>query len=183
MLFKLIALTAPLCLDSLLIAAAIGLSRPSRRHKLRLSGIFALFEGGMPLVGLGLGKALSGSLGHATGYIAAVILIGFGLYMTLHARDEDTSASRLSEAHGLTMIALGLGISLDGLAIGFTFGVLNVPVVPAVLVIAGQAFLLSQAGFALGGRISGRWRQVGEKLANLALVAIGLVLLVQELIR
>jgi putative Mn2+ efflux pump MntP len=43
-------------------------------------------------------------------------------------------------------LPIGLTVSLDELAIGFALGLSRVPVVAAVLLIAGQAFLVSQLG-------------------------------------
>jgi len=180
MLAQLIALTIPLCLDSFLIAAAIGMTRPSHGDRIRISAFFATFEAGMPLVGLLIGAALSGPLGGAAEYTAIVVLIVFGLYATFNSKEEDNEAKRIASTHGLAIIGLGLGISLDGLAIGFTYGLLHLPVVLVTILIAFQAFVLSQVGFAVGGRLPESIRQYGEKVASLALVAIGLLLFVQK---
>ncbi|MEO7617362.1 MAG: manganese efflux pump [Candidatus Saccharibacteria bacterium] len=181
MLAQLIGLTIPLCLDSFLIAAAIGMSRPSKANRIRISTFFAVFEAGMPLVGLLIGEALSGPLGGAAEYTAIVVLIIFGLYATFNSKDEDDDAKRIASTHGLAIIGLGLGISLDGLAIGFTYGLLHLPVVLVTTLIAIQAFVLSQVGFAVGGKLPERIRQYGEKVASLALIAIGVLLFIQKI--
>lgn len=175
----LIALTVPLCIDSFLMAAAIGLTRPSRRQKLRLSALFATFEAGTPLVGLIAGRSLSGTLGHYAQYAAIAILVGFGLYLFFNP-SEDDKAQRLTGAKGLAVLALGLSISLDGLAIGFTYGLLKLSVFWVTLLIVIQAFVLSHLGFAVGGSLPAKLRAMGEKLASLALVAIGVFLAVKE---
>jgi putative Mn2+ efflux pump MntP len=51
----LIALILPLALDTFAVSAAVGVTGPSRRQRLRLSGLFALFEGGTPAIGVRLG--------------------------------------------------------------------------------------------------------------------------------
>jgi putative Mn2+ efflux pump MntP len=78
-------------------------------------------------------------------------------------------------------LALGLGISLDGLALGFTYGVLKLPVVLTTVVIMTQAVVATQLGFALGAKVKPAWRHHGELLAGWALVVIGAVILVQIL--
>jgi putative Mn2+ efflux pump MntP len=181
MLAQLIGLTIPLCLDSFLIAAAIGMTKPPHRDRIRISTFFAVFEAGMPLLGLLIGAGLSGPLGSSAEYIAIMVLIGFGLYATFNAKEEDDDAKRIASTHGLAIIGLGLGISLDGLAIGFTYGLLHLPVIFVTALIAFQAFILSQIGFSVGGRLPERIRRYGEKIASLALIAIGMILLVQKL--
>ena len=182
MLLGLIALTLPLCFDSFLVAAAIGTTHPPFRTRLKLSALLAAFESGMPLIGLALGSALAKGFGGAAQYIAIVILLGYGTYAGLKSRAEDDTAERLAAVHGLTMLALGLSISLDGLAIGFSYGLLKVPVIAATVAIIIQAFALMELGFAVGSLLPDSLRRWGEKLANWVLVLIGLVLLVEKLI-
>jgi putative Mn2+ efflux pump MntP len=178
MIAKLIALTLPLSLDSFLMAAAIGLSRPTRAVRLRLGLVFAAFEGGMPLIGLIFGDALSHKLGHTATYLASGLLIGFGLYTAIAAKKEEDDVKKMTQARGLTLFALGLGISLDGLAIGFTYGLLHLPVAIITAIIVAQAFIFCQLGFMLGRYVPESWQVHGERLAGLALVGIGGFLLI-----
>lgn len=180
MLAQLVGLTIPLCLDSFLIAAAIGMSRPSKSNRFRISCFFTIFEAGMPLVGLLIGEALRGPLGGAAEYTAIVVLIIFGFYATFSSKNEGNDAKRIASTRGLAIIGLGLGISLDGLAIGFTYGLLHLPVVLVTILIAFQAFVLSHVGFAVGGRLPDRIRMYGEKVASLTLIAIGVLLFIQK---
>jgi hypothetical protein len=55
-------------------------------QKLRISLIFVIFEGGMPLIGLGLGSALARGIGHVASYLAAaaVKLSRIGIRNTRH---------------------------------------------------------------------------------------------------
>jgi putative Mn2+ efflux pump MntP len=71
--------------------------------------------------------------------------------------------------------------SLDELAIGFTLGLLGVPVVPYLLAIAAQTFVVSQLGFRLGASLSSRVREGAERLAGIALIALGAILLFEHL--
>jgi putative Mn2+ efflux pump MntP len=63
---------------------------------MRSSG-FVIFEGGMPLVGLGLGSALAYGIGHIADYLAAAAVTGIGLWMLLsHDEDEESKAARIT---------------------------------------------------------------------------------------
>src|SRR5690242_20961844 len=96
----------------------------------------------MPLIGLGLGSALATGIGHVADYLAAAAVIGVGGWMLLAGdKDEDDKASRLTTSHGLALVALGISISLDELAIGFTIGLAGVPAAAVIVAIALQAFL------------------------------------------
>jgi putative Mn2+ efflux pump MntP len=57
---KLLAFVLPLGLDSFAVAAAIGaVQKITVCQRLRISLVFVAFEGGMQLIGLGLGSALA----------------------------------------------------------------------------------------------------------------------------
>ena len=70
-------------------------------------------------------------------------------------------------------LLLGLSISLDELAVGFTLGLLRVPVVPFLIVVTAQAFVLSQLGLTIGHQLSNRFRETAERLAGIALAGLG----------
>jgi putative Mn2+ efflux pump MntP len=180
---KLIALVLPLGLDTFAVAAALGTVGVSSRRRVRVSLLFAGFEAAMPLVGLALGSPLGHAIGSPADYAASGVLIAFGLYMLLGPeRDERERLDRLIQGGGLGAILLGVSVSLDELAIGFTLGLLRLPALLVVLLVAVQAFVLTQLGLRLGNRLSEQLCEGAERAAGLALTALGLVLLGEKLI-
>jgi putative Mn2+ efflux pump MntP len=177
-----IALILPLCLDTFAIAAAIGLTRPTGAQRLRFSLLFAAFEGGMPVIGLLVGAGLGRAIGGWSEYVAIAALAGLGLYMLFGRDDDEGRAQRLATSSGSAVLVLGLSVSLDELAIGFSLGLLNVPIVPAIILIAAQAFVVSQIGFVLGGRVGEATREGAERLAGAVLLAIGGALLLAKIL-
>lgn len=183
MIAKLIALVLPLGLDTFAVAAALGMAGLPRRRRLPISLLFTAFEGGMPIVGLALGAPLGRAIGSSADYVAIVVLIGFGLYTLLNDDDDETEGfADLAERGARATVLLGLSISLDELAIGFTLGLLRVPVTVVIIAIAAQAFVVTQLGLRLGARLSPRGRESAERLAGLALSALGVTLLVEKLL-
>jgi putative Mn2+ efflux pump MntP len=180
---KIIALIVPLGLDSFVIGASLGVAGLPENRRVRVSLVFAAFEAGMPLVGLALGAPLGHAIGDVADYIAIGILIAFGLYTLFSdAAEEEAKVSELSTSSGLAMIALGLSVSLDELAIGFTLGLLRVPVLPVLIAIAAQAFVMSQLGLRVGARLGERVREGAERLGGIALTTVGAVLLAEKLL-
>jgi putative Mn2+ efflux pump MntP len=181
MLAKLIALVLPLGLDTFAVAAALGMIgvAPARRRQITL--LFTAFEAGMPLIGLAVGAPLGRSIGSAADYLAVGILIAFGLY-TLFGSENEDRVHELLEPRGLRSLALGISISLDELAIGFTIGLLRLPVVPVIALIAVQTIVVTQLGLRLGHRFSDRSREHAEQLAGIALTVLGGVLLAERLL-
>jgi putative Mn2+ efflux pump MntP len=182
---KLLAFVLPLGLDSFAVAAAVGAMRVTTVwQRLRISLVFVVFEGGMPLIGLGLGAALARGIGQVAGYLAGAAVIAIGAWMLLaEDEDEQDKASRLATSRGLALIALGVSISLDELAIGFTVGLAHLPVTAVIVAIALEAFIAAQLGLAIGARIGERWRERAEQVAGIALILLGAYLITEQLVR
>lgn len=182
---KLLAFVLPLGLDSFAVAAAIGATRLTTwRERLRISVIFVIFEGGMPLIGLGLGSALAHGIGNIADYLAAAAVIAIGTWMLLAGdADDEETAGRIAASRGLALLALGISISLDELAIGFSIGLAHLPVTTVIVAIAAQAFLAAQLGLAIGAKISETLRELAEQIAGAALILLGAYLITERLLQ
>ena len=126
--------------------------------------------------------------------VVPVVIGGLGILMLdecLNGDDDDDDdeaekARALVGARGLSVIGLGLGISLDELVVGFTISFTNLPVRDVITAIVIQAFLAIMVGQFLGRkaragslRVSAERLTAGSKLlAGSVLVALSAVLLV-----
>ena len=180
---RLLALVLPLALDTFAVAATIGAGRPAARERWRVGLIFAAFEGGSPIVGLLAGAGAGRLIGGAADLLAIAILAGVGAFMVVEGGDDEgPRAARLSRTRGMALIALGISVSLDELALGFGLGLLvRVPVILALGLIALQAFLVSQLGLALGHRVGRRLRESAERAAGVALLLLAALFLLARL--
>jgi putative Mn2+ efflux pump MntP len=177
---KIIALVLPLGLDTFAVSTALGMAGTSSRQRLRTSVLFASFEGLMPLLGLAVGRPLGNAIGAAADYLAIGVLAALALHL-LRSDADEPSLAELRARGPLASVALGLSISLDELAIGFTLGLLRVPVVPVIVLIAVQAFIVTQLGMRLGDRVGERLRERAERLAGAALALLAGGLLIAKL--
>jgi putative Mn2+ efflux pump MntP len=180
--FRLVGLVFPLALDTFAVSAALGIAGTRRRRRLQIALTFSLCEAGMPLIGLAAGAPLGRAIGSTADYLAVALLIALGAYMLAGERGQEQRLREVATGHGIGLVVLGLSVSLDELAIGFTFGLLRLPVIPALILIAAQAFVAAQLGLRLGARLGERIREGSERLAGVALVVLGLALLAGRLI-
>jgi manganese efflux pump family protein len=182
---KLVALVLPLCLDTLVVAAALGASGLAPRKRLRVTLLLAGFEALMPLVGVGVGQALGRAVGSGAGYIASAALVAFGVFLLLADDDHDETEKvvMLSKAQGFALVGLGVSISLDELAVGFSIGLLHVPLFAAIVLIAIQAFVAAQIGVRLGARLGDAARGRIAQLASFMLIGVGLTILIARVAR
>lgn len=179
---RLILFVLPLGLDTFAVSAALGMLKLSKRERLRISLVMTGLEMGMPLIGLALGHALGAVIGVTADYIAIGALGSLGIWMLAHEEEhEGERAAQLLSSGGLMLVAIGISISLDELAMGFTIGLLHLSVWLAVILIGAQAFVLSQLGLRLGSRISENARENAERLAGIALIGLAALLTFEKL--
>ncbi len=184
MLLTLVALVLPLGLDTFAVAAALGMAGLAQDQRWRVTIIFTAFETGMPLLGFLGGQVFGRAAGEAADFAAIAIIVFLGAYL-LWPRPRDPEAERvtlLARTRGLAALGLGVSISLDELAIGFTLGLLRLPV-PLVIVLIGiQTILVVQLGIRIGTSVGGRVREGAERLAGAVLIALAIVLLVEKIL-
>jgi putative Mn2+ efflux pump MntP len=202
-----------LVLAVLLVAVSVGLSNfaasiglgaggANARTRLHVAVIFGLFEGGMPALGLLLGRSLAGTLGHAAHWAGAGLLIATGGYALIQAARAARAARAPGARHDQEMppvregppgpaaapagqspgrlFVTGLALSMDNLVVGFAVGTFPVSLAAAVIVIAAVSVAMSlvglELGSRLGARLGARTGSRGEVLGGLALIGVGIAL-------
>jgi putative Mn2+ efflux pump MntP len=179
-------LLLPLALDTFALAAALGVAGLEQRDRLRVALVFTVFEAGMPIAGILVGRLAGNLIGGWAGYGGIVFLVIAGLLLLRPGKDEEGEAKRLrllAHARGLAILDLGLSISVDELTVGLSAGLLGLPIALAVIWIAVQAFVASQVGLRFGARIGEEIRERSEQAAGIALVLVALILLALKVLR
>ena len=180
---RLAPLVLSLGLDTLALSIALGLAPLPPRTRLRLALTFAAAEGLMPAAGLLIGRPLGEAVGGWAVYIAGVLLLTTGLWLLREVLDDDDDGEEgggeqgkilsAASARGMPLVGIALSVSLDELAMGFSFGVLRLPVAPALIAIALQALVVSLGGQWLGGRVGGVLGERAELAAGIVLCLLG----------
>lgn len=181
---KLILFVFPLGFDTFAVSAALGVQGLTAKDRLKASLLMSSFEMGMPVAGLLLGDGLGSAIGGVADYIAALALGVLGLWMlVVDDDDERKQLGAFARLSGFALLGLGISISLDELAMGFTIGLLRLPIVWAVILIGAQAFVVAQIGLRLGARLGKASREWAERFAGLALVGLALLVVVEKAFR
>lgn len=182
MIARVIALVVPLGLDTFAVCCALGMAGVPSCRRNRISVLMVTFEAGMPLIGVAVGAPLGHAIGETADYLAIAVLASFGLYMFLAEEKDEERSVELLEASGWRALTLGVSISLDELAVGFTLGLLRLPVLIVVAAIAVQTVVVTQLGMRIGARLGEHVRERAEQLAGIALFGLAIVLLAEKLI-
>jgi len=168
-------------LSNFAASVGIGVGGVDRRARLRVGVIFGIFETGMPILGLLLGRRLASALGHGAHWIGAALLIATGIYAVMRAirgdggQDGKAPATPTGQRTGRLLIT-GAALSIDNLAVGFALGTFHVNLAVAAVVIGAVSISLSLLGLELGGRLSTRTGDRGELIGGLVLIGVGAVI-------
>jgi putative Mn2+ efflux pump MntP len=175
----LLLVAGPIGADNFAAAIAIGLAGVDRHLRLRIAVVFGLFEAGMPVIGLLVGRSLSGSLSSRAHLVGGGLLVLVGLHMGLSTlRSQDDGPAGLAGAPLVRLVVLAAGLSIDNLVIGFALGARDTPLVLSVIVIGVVSVGLSLLGLELGSRLGAEVEHRSELLGAGVLVVVGAAILV-----
>jgi manganese efflux pump family protein len=170
----LILVALSLGLSNFAASIGIGISGSGPRTRLRVGIIFGVFEAGMPIAGLALGRGLAGTLGGAAKWVSAGLLIATGAWAVVQAVRSDSPSEMAAHDYSVgRLIVTGLALSIDNLAVGFALGTFRVSLPVAAVVIGAVSVALSLLGLELGARIGASLGRRGEILGGLVLIGVG----------
>ncbi len=175
----LVLVALALGLSNFAASIGIGLSGVDARARLRVGLVFGLFETGMPILGLALGRSAAAALGSQTRWVGAGLLIATGVYELVQSLrggvdgEDGAQAGRSARQPLGWLLVTGLALSVDNLAVGFALGAYKVSVLSAAVVIGAVSIGLSLLGLELGARIGAAAGRRGELLGAAVLIAVG----------
>jgi putative Mn2+ efflux pump MntP len=180
---RLLLFVLPLSLDTFAMSATLGIGGLAQSGRLKISLVFSGFEMAMPVLGLLVGRGLGQAIGGIAEYVAAAALLSLGSYILLAGGEgeKERFASLQGTRSSIALIGLGISVSLDEMAMGFAIGLLRLPILGAIALIGIQAFVVAQLGLRLGSRLGELVREGAERLAGLALIGLGILILVEKL--
>ena len=166
-----------LAMDAFSVSLANGLNEPLMKKKKMcgIAGIFAVFQGLMPMLGWicvhTIVKCFE-SFERYIPWIALVLLLFIGGKMLIEgikSKDEDEEKSKV----GLVALLIqGIATSIDALSVGFTIAEYDLPMaLLCALIIALVTFVICIFGLFIG-------KKFGTKLSNKATIFGGIILII-----
>lgn len=170
-------------MDCFAISCVVGMLQPKleRRHVLRFSLAFGVFQGGMPLIGWLFGESLLGPLEKVGPFIAFGILAFIGGKMLIESfkKGDDEPSDHLDITKWKNVLLLAVATSIDALAVGFGFAMIHEErVTRAFLTIGVTSFLVSFLAYTFIRRFSNpKISRYAETVGGIVLILIGLKIL------
>ncbi len=181
---ELLLIGVSLAMDALAVSIAKGLAsgKPTAKGALVVGLWFGAFQALMPFLGWVLGSAFSDLISAVDHWIAFVLLALIGGNMIREAvsgEDDDEADASLAPK---TMLLLAVATSIDALAVGINFALLDVNIWLAIAVIGVVTFLISAAGYLFGGVLGEKFKSRAQIAGGVVLILIGIKVLVEHLI-
>jgi manganese efflux pump family protein len=175
-----------LSMDAVAVSICSGLSTPNVKwsQAFKMAFFFGAFQAAMPVAGYFGGIAFQQSLRAIDHWIAFGLLGFIGgkmMYEGLRRDDDDDEKPGVNfETRRLIMLAIAT--SVDALAVGLTFSLLEIAIVLGALVIGLVTFSLCLPAVRLGARLGAGVAHRAEFFGGIILLGIGLKILLEHLI-
>jgi putative Mn2+ efflux pump MntP len=170
------------------VSAGICVAELRFRHALRTAFAFGFFQFAMPLLGFFLGSGFAAYIRGWDHWLAFGLLALVGAKMikeSFEIRDEAScSEDDLKKKNVLdlrTLLVLAVATSIDALAVGVSYSVIDAPIWLAAGIIGVVTFALCLIGCEFGKRIGARFERWAEVAGGLALIGIGAKILIEHL--
>lgn len=175
-----------LSMDAFAVAICKGLAMPNKVDKkgaLLIALYFGVFQAMMPTLGWLLGSQFARYVTRLAPWIAFILLawIGGNMVRESLSKEEREEEETGSVSHK-ELLVLAVATSIDALAVGVTFSMLELAVSIAVAVglIGCTTFVISLAGVYVGNVFGAKYKSKAEFVGGAILILIGVKILLEH---
>ena len=175
-----------LSMDAFAVAICKGLAMPNKVDKkgaLLIALYFGVFQAVMPALGWLLGSQFARYVTRLAPWIAFILLawIGGNMIRESLSKEEKKEEETGSVSHK-ELLVLAVATSIDALAVGVTFSMLELAVSIAVAVglIGCTTFVISLAGVYVGNVFGAKYKSKAEFVGGAILILIGVKILLER---
>jgi len=145
----------------------------------RIALFLAIFQAIMPVIGWIGGITIKDWIEPFDHWVALGILSILGVKMLIESlkKNEDRDINPLDIK---VIISMALATSIDALAVGISFAIIEVDMILAVLIIGSVTFIASMLGILFGKKTGNHFGQKIEIIGGLILIAIGIKIVIEH---
>ena len=171
-----------LSFDSFAVSVCSGLNLPHIRffQAAKIAIFLALFQAFMPLVGWLVGNSIKSIIEPVDHWIAFGLLSLIGGKMIIESFIDSEAREIKNPLDIKVILTLSVAISIDALAVGFSFATLLSKILVAVFIIGLVTFIASMLGILLGKKTGPKINRYAEVLGGLILLFIGVKILIEH---
>ncbi len=181
----LVVVSISLAMDAFTVSIAKGLCMKThiKKQALTIGLTFGFFQALMPLVGWFAGTYFADLIASVDHWIAFGLLGIIGVKMIIEAMSADEEDALVCEILTFQkLMILGVATSIDALAVGISFSLLEVNIWVAIALIGTITFALSYFGALFAHKVGARFGKYAELAGGAILILIGVRILLSHLL-
>lgn len=182
---ELLLVAVSLSMDAFAVAVCKGLSMSKINYKrgLLIALFFGVFQALMPLIGWILGVQFEKYIISFDHWIAFILLGFIGGKMIVEAFEKEKEEQCADKFSIGELFVLAIATSIDALAVGITFALIEptVGIGVAVALIGAITFSLSFVGVIIGNKFGSKYKKWAELAGGIILCLMGLKILLEHL--
>ena len=182
--WEILLIALGLAMDCFAVSLGIGTSSAKKtlRMVLRLSFHFGLFQGLMAVIGWFAGTRIVNLISNFDHWVAFALLLWVGGRMVKESFSKGDEPRQDDPTKGSSLVVLSIATSIDALAVGLSFALVDGSILSASLIIGIVSFGLSIVGYLLGNRVGIQFGRRMELVGGLILIGIGIRVVVSHLL-
>lgn len=182
-LVEILLISVGLAMDAFAVSICAGTNEltKGKRPTFRLSFHFGLFQFLMPVIGWFLGTEIQKYIEVYDHWVVLGLLAFVGIKMVKSGLNQDHEVKSGDMSKGMNLVILSIATSVDALAIGISFAMLDTDIWFPSVVIGIVTAILSLIGVQLGNKLGTKFGQKMEIVGGIILILIGIRILIEHI--
>ncbi len=176
-----------LSVDALAVSVIHGVTIKNLkfRQAFAIAFSFGSFQAIMPFLGWSAGflfREYIENIDHWIAFILLVIVGGKMIYESLFGKEETKdSQNEKNKLNIITLLTLSVATSIDALAVGLSFSLLNIKILKPAIIIGSVTFFVCLIGVYIGDKIGHLFEKKLEIGGGIVLILIGAKILISHI--
>lgn len=172
-----------LSFDTFAVSLSFGVvqSRILFLQAARVALVLAFFQAGFTVAGFFLGSLVSDIIKAADHWVALLLLSFLGIRMIVEGWGRKENRRSRDYTKLKELLAVAVGTSIDALAVGISFALLEIQIWLSGIIIGAVTFIASMTAIRIGKSAGARLGQRVEIVGGLILIAIGIRIFLEHM--
>ncbi len=181
---SIVVIAIGLAMDAFAVSIAAGVSLKCFQAKpaFRVALFFGFFQAIMPYLGWLAGSSFSKSIALYDHWVVFFLLLFIGGKMIYESFIITKAESSCDPNNIINVFLLAIATSIDALAVGISFSILDQQIIEPIIIIGVITFVLTLFGVYIGSKIGSIFENKIEFLGGIILIAIGTKILLEHLL-
>lgn len=163
------------------VGGGISLKKPTLKDAVIIATFFGIFQFFMPLIGWVASLSFREFIVSFDHWIAFGLLALIGGKMLYESFQDEEEEESTDFRNLYVLLTLAIATSIDALAVGVSFSVINTPIFLSVITIGIITFIISFLGVFIGDKFGHLFEKQAEIIGGLVLIGIGIKILFEHL--